>query len=420
MRPITAAIAVVILVFLGRAALADDLSCHRSPDRVEAVTCDPRSDGGRIDAAMRDAFGMSLAGLQPGRASMAAEAQDRWLGDRRAYCGTATDVGDCVVGMTRDRTEALSSLGTWFHDKPELLGRTFPLRGVTLRFAPVKSSGEGVQAVASTAMGVVAWRAPLDGAYGWVRLVAARMFPDKDAVLVASYAGGDLMCATVSVLWAEANGGVGSADLGRSCLQGDGPARLAADGVGFSMTRPATPSVPGSVTAWDAGSGKVTIVSGTEGVAFHPVSWTTMAAVDHGREPLDDAEFHRAVVGVTGTDAPRFMGALWHAAGVGGYDPLGMLSIKRVRGDVVVTSCGPIRGETRDFCGPDYAIAMFDALTDAQRGAFRFAVTRVGRSGRSAVVRDRAFHPALVFWKASDIARLGPWWAAMAAYESDD
>lgn len=232
---------------------------------------------------------------------------------------------------------------------------------------------------------------------------------ETNAVLLGAGQTATKDCTVVYVVESRKPGSVTAHDLGDICVGMTMPT-VGRNQDGFAFAGGATPSEPALVKQWRARTGDV--VAGR--IDFRPDAGSTMSrlvsgARPQGAEPLENAEFYSAVLGVPQPQRGRLLKALWQATGgcptCGGWVQQELYGVAIDAQTIAYSGCGWRMSGALLKCGDSDALAVWDR----ERGGFYFASDQHIPSGVRDDVDRLEVWPALHTWPAAARGRFEAW-----------
>ena len=429
-RPFFRAFTIVVIGFFADAQPAQAIDCAKAQSKIEHAIC---SDVGlkQKDAEFAKSFFELLRAVTNGETPAEREAlladQRDWLLRREKLCADveAARLLMCVASSIDLRREQLDhEWGTWPPDQDLLKTKQLLVGSATIIV--------GSSCPYDTSDYVLSYKGKViacgsRGLYGEPAFVVGRRLTngDNEAALLVSHDGGEMNCSHYYILSIEAHGDVTVQKFGQSCLVPNGEVGALWDeaskrtigeflpepegggsafrtGQGFEFFRKASAASAGERLQWNwkAGFSRTTIAYAPEG--GKSMNDLVNAKPKEFREPLENAEFYRAVSALPDSDRADFLVSL--SGLYEGYDCAGPIdySLYGLRNTTDVYSmsgCGIyLEGHYVRCSGAD-ALVVWEKHT----GKFYFAIVHGGQNGKRLPPSDIHAFPGIETW--SDVVR---------------
>jgi uncharacterized protein YecT (DUF1311 family) len=225
---------------------------------------------------------------------------------------------------------------------------------------------------------------------------------EDEAVLLEVHQGGQMNCSSYYVLTFEARSGLRTQSFGGNC----GTALRSAQG--FEWRREATSDELGERMEWNWRSG----ISKAQKFAYVPKGGTHMSDLVNAKEqqhaePLNNAEFLRAVSAIPEADRGRFLtslAGLYEGCDCAGSIDYKLYGLRNTNDAYAISTCGmQLEGYYVHCRGAD-ALAIWDKKTQQ----FHFAIVTERANGKDARVRVRTY-PKAEEWSEIARAQLEDW-----------
>jgi uncharacterized protein YecT (DUF1311 family) len=429
-RQLFRAFAIVVLGCVADAQVAQAIDCAKAQSRIERVIC---FDAGlkQKDAEFAKSFFELLRAVSNGdapseRETLLAEQRD-WLRSREKLCAAvaAGQLPQCVASSIDFRREQLGrEWGTRPADQDPLKTKQLSVGNVTLVVSSECSNDTSSYGLSYKSKVIVCG---LRGLYEESPFVVKRRLTngDNEAALLESHDGGEMNCSHYYILSVEAHGDLNIQKFGTSCLVPNSKAAVLWDETtkktigeflpelegggsafrteqGFEFFRKPSAQSAGERLQWNwkTGYSKTTIAYAPEG--GKSMNDLANAKPTEFKEPLENAEFYRAVLALPDPDKDDFLVSL---SGLNsGCDCVGPIDYSlyglRNTADVYAMSgCGIyLEGHYVRCSGAD-ALAVWEKGT----GKFYFAIIHGGQNGKRLPPSAVHAFPTIDTW--SDIVR---------------